>query len=60
MYNILIEFGIHMKLVRLIRVCPNESQSTVWVGKHLPDIFSILRMAGKKERLHHQWFSPVL
>jgi len=31
LYNILIEFGIPMKLVRLIKMCLNEMYSTVWV-----------------------------
>jgi hypothetical protein len=35
LYNILIEFGIPMKLVRLIRMCLNETYSKVHVGKHL-------------------------
>ena len=35
LYNILIEFGIPMKLVRLIKICLNETYSSVWVGKHL-------------------------
>ena len=41
LYNILNEFGISMKLVRLIKVCPNETCSTVWIGKHLPNMFPI-------------------
>jgi len=32
---ILIEFGNPMKLVRLIKMCLNETYSTVQVGKHL-------------------------
>ena len=40
LYNILIEFGIPMKLVRLIKLCLNETYSGVWVSKHLSDIFS--------------------
>jgi len=28
-----------MKLVRLIRMCLNETYSTVWVHKHLSDTF---------------------
>lgn len=35
MYNILIEFGIHMKLVRITKICLNETCSRVRVGKHL-------------------------
>jgi hypothetical protein len=39
LYNILIEFGVPMKLVRLIRMCLNETYSKVCIGKHLSDIF---------------------
>jgi len=31
LYNILIEFGISMKLVRLIKMCLIETYSRVWV-----------------------------
>jgi len=41
LYNILIEFGIPMELVRLIKVCLNETYSRVRVGKHLSDLFPI-------------------
>jgi len=41
LYNILIEFGIPMKLVRLTKICLNETSSRVRVGKHLSDMFSI-------------------
>ena len=40
-YNILTEFDIRMKLVRLIKMSLNETYSTVWVGKHLSDMFPI-------------------
>ena len=40
-YNILIEFGIPMKLVRLIKICLSETCSRVRVGKNLSDIFPI-------------------
>jgi hypothetical protein len=43
LYNIVIEFGIAMKLVRLVKMCLNETCSRVRVGKHLSDIF-MLRM----------------
>ena len=41
MYNILIEFGITMKLVRLIKMCLNETYSKVHIGKHLSDMFPV-------------------
>jgi len=41
LYNILIEFGIPMKLVRLIKMCLNEAYSRFRVGKHLSDMFLI-------------------
>jgi hypothetical protein len=39
--NILIEFGIPLKLIRLIKMCLNETCNRVQVGKHLSDRFSI-------------------
>ena len=41
LYNILFEFGIPMKLVRLIKMCLTDTYSGVWVGKNLSDIFPI-------------------
>ena len=41
MYKILMEFGIPVKLVRLIRMCLTETYSRVWVGNHLSDMFPI-------------------
>ena len=41
MYNILHEFGIPMKLVRLIKMCLTETYSRVRVGKNLFDMFRI-------------------
>jgi len=41
LYNILIVFGIPMKVVRLINVCLNETYSRVQVGKYLSDMFPI-------------------
>jgi hypothetical protein len=39
LYNILLEFGIPKKLVRLIKMCLNETYSKVHVGKLLSDQF---------------------
>ena len=40
-YIILLEFGITMKLIKLMKMCLNEAYSRVWVGKHLSDTFPI-------------------
>ena len=40
--NILLEFGIPMKLVRLIKMCMNDTCSRALVRKHLPDIIFIV------------------
>ena len=41
LYNILIEFGIPMKLVSLIKMCLTETYSRVRVSKNLSDMFPI-------------------
>ena len=41
MYNILIGFGIPMKLVRLIKMCLTEKYGRVRRGKNLSDMFPI-------------------
>jgi hypothetical protein len=41
LYNILIEFGIPKKLVRLIKICLTETYSRVQVDKNLSDRFPI-------------------
>jgi hypothetical protein len=41
LYNILREFSIPLKVVRLIKLCLNKTYSTVRVGKHLSDRFPI-------------------
>jgi hypothetical protein len=48
LYNILIEFGIPLKLVRLMKLCLNETYSRVRVGKHLSDRFPIKNNLKKK------------
>jgi len=41
LYNILFEFGIAMKLVRLIKMCLTEKCSRVQIGKNLANMFPI-------------------
>jgi hypothetical protein len=41
LYNILLEFGIPKKLIRLIKMCLNETYSIVRIGKLLSDKFPI-------------------
>jgi hypothetical protein len=41
LYNILIEFGIPMKLVRLIKMCLNGTYIKVRIGKHLSGSFPV-------------------
>jgi hypothetical protein len=41
LYNILIEFGVPMKLVRLIKMCLNEMYSKVRIGRQLSDSFPV-------------------
>ena len=51
MHNILIEFGIPMKLVRPIKMCPNATYNRVQVGKHLSDMFPIMNGFKKADAL---------
>jgi hypothetical protein len=39
LYNILIEFGVPMKLIKVIKMCLNETYSEVRIGKYLSDSF---------------------
>jgi hypothetical protein len=41
LYNILLEFGIPKKPVRLIKMCLNETYSKVHIGKLLSDKFPV-------------------
>jgi hypothetical protein len=41
LYKILIEFGIPRKLVRLIKMCLNETYGKIRIGKHLSGAFPI-------------------
>ena len=41
LYNIVLEFGIPVKLVRLVKMCPNETCNKFWIGKHLFGMFPV-------------------
>jgi hypothetical protein len=41
LYNIFIEFGVPVKLVRLIKMCLNETHDKGHIGKYLSDNFPI-------------------
>ena len=55
LYNILVEFGIPKKLVRLIKMCLTEACSRVRVGKNLSDIFPLRNGLQQRDAL-----SPLL
>jgi hypothetical protein len=56
LYNILIEFGVPMKLIRLIKICLNKTYNKVRKGKRLSDSFP-MRNGLNKEMLNHHCFS---
>jgi hypothetical protein len=60
LYNILIEFGIPMKLVLLIKMCLNETYSRVQVGKHLSDMFPIKKGLKQTDALTQLLFNNAL
>jgi hypothetical protein len=55
LYNILIEFGIPMNLVRLIEMCLNETYSEIRIGKHVSDSFLV-----QEDALSHISFRLML
>jgi hypothetical protein len=60
LYSILIEFGISMKLVGLIKMCLNETHSRVRVGKNLSDIFPVRKGLKQGDALSSLLFSFAL
>jgi hypothetical protein len=56
LYNILIDFGVSIKLIRLIEMCLNETYSEVCICTHLCDTFSIQN----KEILYCHYFLILL
>ena len=59
LYNILTEFGILKKLIRLIKMCLTQTHSTVRVGKNLSDMFPI-RNGLKQGMLCRHYCSTLL
>ena len=59
LYNTLIEFGILMRLVRLLIICWNETYNTVRVVKYLSDMFPI-KSVSNKQILYRHWYSTWL
>jgi len=60
LYNILIEFGIPKKLVRLIKMCLTETYSRVREGKNLSDMFPIRNGLKQGDALSPLLFNIVL
>ena len=60
MYNILMESGIPMKLVRLIKMCLNETYSRVRVASNLYNMFSIKNGLEKGDALSPLLFKSAL
>jgi hypothetical protein len=58
LYNIMLEFDIPKKLVRLIKMCLNEIYSKVHVGKLLSDIFPIQKGLKQGDALLPLLFTP--
>ena len=59
-YNIIIEFGIPKKLVRLIKMCLTETYSRVRVGKNFSDTFPIRNGLKQGDALSPLLFNFVL
>jgi hypothetical protein len=49
-----------MKLVRLMKMCINETYSSVWVGRHLADMFPLNNVFKKGNALSPLCFSFAL
>jgi hypothetical protein len=56
----LIEFGISMKLVRLIKMCLTETFTTGRVGKNLSDMFPIMNGLKQGDALSQMLFNFAL
>jgi hypothetical protein len=59
LYNIPVLFGVLMELIRLIKMCLNETYGKVHIGMHMSDSF-LVQNGLNKEMLHHHCFSTLL
>jgi hypothetical protein len=60
LYNILIEFGVPLKLVRLITMCLNKTSSKVRIDKHFSDTLPIQNRLKQGHALSPLLFNFVL
>jgi hypothetical protein len=60
LYNILIDFRITAKLVRLIKTCLNETYSRVRVGKNLCEKFPVINGLKQGDALSLLMFNYAL
>jgi hypothetical protein len=60
LYSIFLEFGVPMKLLRLIKMCLNEMYSAVCISKHLADNFPIQNLRNQLDPLLLLLFKFVL
>jgi sorting nexin-29 len=60
LYTILIEFGVPMKLVRLIKMYLNEIYSKVRTSKYMPHAFPIQNGLGQRDALSPLLFNYAL
>jgi len=60
LHKILIEFGIPIKLVRLIKMCLTENYSRVHVDNHLYDMFPIKNVLKQGDTLSPSIFNFAL
>jgi hypothetical protein len=59
LYNVLVDFGIYMKLITLTKMCLNKTYNRVRVGRHLSDTFSVKNGWEKKKMSYLHCFSSL-
>jgi hypothetical protein len=60
LYNILIKSGVLMELVRLSKMCLNETYSEVCIGKYMSDNFPIYNALKTRDDLSSLFFNSAL